>query len=195
MALLGHGATSDLSPLCAQLRTLLVGLHHRSRASFRRLPCVSLRSGSNGQRHQQTGFHDLVGRRREGARSDPPAHSGREARPRVATPVQRRPAGLSGTISTARAKIGALSRTRMTRPRWPAAGRCATKAILSATSLMLGCPNLGSRSLTRRAFSGWCRAVLKAETRRLVTAHERGGRKFSTESDGTPKHRKLTLSF
>jgi hypothetical protein len=56
---------SDLSPLCAQLRTLLVGLHHRSRASFRRLPCVSLRSALNGQRHQQTGFHDLVGRRRE----------------------------------------------------------------------------------------------------------------------------------
>jgi hypothetical protein len=53
---------SDLSPLCAQLRTLLVGLHHRSRASFRRLPCLSLRSGLNAQRQQQTGFHDLVGR-------------------------------------------------------------------------------------------------------------------------------------
>jgi hypothetical protein len=93
VALLGHGPMSDLSPLCAQLRTLIVGLHHRSRASFRRLPCVSLRSGLNGQRHQQTGFHDLVGRRRERARarSDPRAHSGREARPCVATPVQRRP--------------------------------------------------------------------------------------------------------
>jgi hypothetical protein len=82
---------SDLSPLCAQLRTLLVGLHHRSRANFRRLPCVSLRSGLNGQRHQQTSFPDLVGRRREGTRSDPRAHSGREARPRVAMSVQRRP--------------------------------------------------------------------------------------------------------
>ena len=87
----GHGAMSDLSPSCAQLRTLLVGLHHRSRASVRRLPCVSLRSGLNGQWHQQTGFHDLVGRRRERARPDPRAHSGRQARPRVATPVQRRP--------------------------------------------------------------------------------------------------------
>jgi hypothetical protein len=39
------------------------------------------------------------------------------------------------------------------------------------------------------------RADRLGETRRLVTAHERGDRKFSTESDGTPKHRKLTLSF
>ena len=58
-----------------------------------------------------------------------------------------------------------------------------------------GVSEFGLSKFDARAFSGWCRAVLKAETLRLVTAHERGGRKFSTESDGTPKHRNVTLSF